>query len=257
MLLSRKRKFLSTGFLLMYCKKSFTLSTSIDKMMELPIMIKFDPLGWFEHIIPMRWLYRIIRVCALAAVTWFLVVRISQYNYFFCKPLWAAETLLFIVLVIAFIVRSNPVDRSQGIKEIVIPLIGSVLPFGLLRTYPSTWMVGNISLLTTIFLWMTFSTGFTVWGMWALRHSFSITVEARRLVTSGPYRWVRHPVYLGEILTAAAVTVWRWSWQNVAILLIFVTIQLVRACMEESKLVKVFPGYRDSLGRSMWFWKMG
>jgi protein-S-isoprenylcysteine O-methyltransferase Ste14 len=30
--------------------------------------------------------------------------------------------------------------------------------------------------------------------------SFSIMAEARQLVTSGVYRWVRHPLYLAEEL---------------------------------------------------------
>jgi protein-S-isoprenylcysteine O-methyltransferase Ste14 len=219
-------------------------------------MIKFDPLGWFEHILPLPWLHRIIRLCAIAIVSVFLVVRIGQYQNYFWKPLWAAETLLFIVLAIAFIVRSNPVDRSKGVKEIIVPLIGGVLPFFLLRTPPGAWIIGNTSLLTTLFLWMTLATALTIWGMWVLRYSFSITIEARALVTRGPYRWVRHPIYLGEILASTAVVVWRWSWLNVAIFLLFLIIQILRARWEESKLKKIFPEYRELLSRTWWFWSI-
>jgi len=218
-------------------------------------MFKFDPLGWLENFIPMVWLHRIIRVCAFAIVFGFFIVRIGQYRNFIWKPLWAAETLLFAVLAIAFIVRTNPVDRSHGIKEIIVPLIASALPFGLLRINPNRWIIGNTDLLAVVFMWMTLSTALTVWGMWALRRSFSITVEARDVVTCGPYRWLRHPIYLGEILSAAAVVVWRWSWSNAAILVLFVTIQLLRSHWEESKLEKVFPIYREALARSRWFWK--
>ena len=217
-------------------------------------MIKFDPLCWFEHILPLPWLHRIIRLCAIAIVSAFLVVRIGQYQNYFCKPLWAAETLLFIVLAIAFIVRRNPVDRSKGVKEIIVPLIGGVLPFFLLSTPPGAWIIGNTSLLTTVFLWMTLATTLTIWGMWVLRYSFSITIEARALVTRGPYRWVRHPIYLGEILASTAVVVWRWSWLNVAIFLLFLIIQILRARWEESKLKKIFPGYSELLSRTWWFW---
>jgi len=219
-------------------------------------MIRFDPIGWFERIIPSEWMHRIIRLSAFVIILYFLIIRIGQYHNYFFKPLWLVETLLFTVLVIAFIVRSNPVDRSQGIREIIIPLIGSFLPFCLLKTHPSTLIAGDAGLLTAVFLWMTLATSLTTWGMWTLRHSFSITVEARGLVTRGPYRWVRHPVYLGEILAATSVVVWRWSWINLAILLLFVIIQLLRSRLEESKLEKVFPVYRDILSKSRWFWKI-
>jgi protein-S-isoprenylcysteine O-methyltransferase Ste14 len=219
-------------------------------------MITFDPLGWLERIVPLHWLHRIIRFAALAVILYFLVIRISQYRYYFWKPLWAAETLLFVVVFVAFIVRSNPVDRSQGIKEIMVPLLGSVLPFGLLKTYPSPWIIGELNLLTAVFAWMTIATFLTTWGMWTLRRSFSITVEARSLVVSGPYRLIRHPVYFGEMLAAASVVVWRWSILNAFILALFILIQMLRARWEESKLQRTFPAYREQMAGSLWFWKI-
>jgi protein-S-isoprenylcysteine O-methyltransferase Ste14 len=158
------------------------------------------------------------------------------------------------VLAIAFIMRGNPIDRSQGVREIIVPVIGSILPFGLLLAHPSPWIAGNKDLLTAVFIWMTLSTGFTIWGVWTLRHSFSITVEARELVSTGPYQWVRHPIYIGEVLSAVSVVVWRCSWLNIFILMLFVFVQLSRSYWEESKLKKVFPDYRNSTGRSLWFW---
>jgi protein-S-isoprenylcysteine O-methyltransferase Ste14 len=130
-----------------------------------------------------------------------------------------------------------------------------MLPFGLLTTSPSAWVTGSNTLLTVVFCWMTLATAFTAWSMWVLRRSFSITVEARALVTSGPYQWVRHPVYMGEILSAAAVVFWRWSLLNSAIFLLFAVIQLFRARREEAKLARAFPEYKVYAKRSWWFWK--
>ena len=38
-----------------------------------------------------------------------------------------------------------------------------------------------------------------------LGRSFSVMAEARRLVTSGVYRWVRHPLYLAEELAVIGI----------------------------------------------------
>ena len=37
-----------------------------------------------------------------------------------------------------------------------------------------------------------------VYGLLYLRRSLSIIPEARRLVTGGPYRFIRHPLYAGR-----------------------------------------------------------
>lgn len=219
-------------------------------------MRTFDPFAWLEQIISAPWVHRIIRAGALAVVLVFLVVRIRHYHDYAFKPLWLAETLLFAVLAFAFMVRRDPVDRSRGVVEIIVPLIGSVLPFGLLLTRPGIWVIEHKFLMTVVFSWMTLSTMFTAWSMWVLRRSFSITVEARVLVTRGPYSLVRHPIYLGEILASAAVVVWRWSLLNVGMFILFVTIQLFRAQREETKLTRTFPAYRDLSSRSWWFWRL-
>lgn len=215
--------------------------------------LSFDPFGWLTHIVPEQQLHRLIRWAMASVCLVFLVIRISQYKGFLLKPLWAVETLVFIVLVAAFLVRDDPVDRARGMGEVLVPLVGALLPFLLLTSSPSPWIWKSRSLTLAVFWWMTLATCLTVWGMWTLRRSFSITVEARTLVLGGPYRWVRHPIYLGEILTAGAVAAWRFSWPNLLVLGCFVVIQLFRAKMEEGKLERSFPEYNGFRERTWWF----
>ena len=99
---------------------------------------------------------------------------------------------------------------------------------------------------------MTVTTALTLWGLWTIRRSFSITVEARDLVISGPYRWIRHPIYSGEILTALAIAVWRFSLLSFFIITSFIVIQMLRAKWEEGKLAQVFPGYSIYAAKTSW-----
>ena len=217
-------------------------------------MKEFDPFSWLEKFFSAQLLYRIIRIGVIAILVVFLVYRIGLYSSYLVKPLWIAETLIYVVFLISYAIRINPVERSRGVKEIIIPLLGGVLPFTLLLSPPNFLMPGNWPIIYIIFYWMTVATSLTIWGLWTLRGSFSITVEARALITDGPYRWIRHPIYLGEILTALAVTVWRFSIPNIAIFLLFVIIQLLRAKWEEAKLSRVFPCYSAYAARVMWVW---
>ncbi|MFN2582766.1 MAG: isoprenylcysteine carboxylmethyltransferase family protein [Candidatus Dormibacteria bacterium] len=83
-----------------------------------------------------------------------------------------------------------------------------------------------------------------VWGLLTLRRSLSIIPEARRLVTGGPYRFVRHPLYAAEILAATTVVVTQPATLGAALTLLpFIAVQLLRARFEERLLARTFPEY--------------
>ncbi|MRR17121.1 MAG: hypothetical protein EG826_11755 [Deltaproteobacteria bacterium] len=218
-------------------------------------MDNFDPFGWFERYFSSRTLHLLIRGAIMGVLLVFLIQRLGAYQRYWFKPLWAAETLVFLVFLVSYAVRTDPVSRSRGVGEIVLPLLGGVLPFALLGTPPHPAVISSLTYLYIIFISMTAATVLTIWGLWTIRRSFSITVEVRELVVGGPYRFVRHPVYLGEILTACAIAVLRFSIVNVGVLLLFAAIQLYRSRMEENKLAGVYPAYRDFAARSRWFWR--
>jgi protein-S-isoprenylcysteine O-methyltransferase Ste14 len=86
-------------------------------------------------------------------------------------------------------------------------------------------------------------TAFAIVSLLTLRTSFGLFPEARALVTAGPYRWVRHPVYLGEILAAAGLVLPAPSARNVAVFGLFCALQYWRALKEERALEQAFPEY--------------
>lgn len=215
-------------------------------------MKDFDPFGWLEKYVPARIIHLAIRIGIIAVLIVFLSQRVSSYNLYMVKPLWFMETLIFIAFLVSYLIRQDPVCRSRGTREIIVPLIGGILPFALLFSPPNLFIAVKPLALQVIFYWMTASTALTFWGLWTLRRSFSITVEARELVTSGPYRFVRHPIYSGEILTALAVAIWRFSLLNFFIITLIVVIQLLRAKWEEDKLARVFPSYSIYAAETSW-----
>ncbi|HSS60739.1 MAG TPA: isoprenylcysteine carboxylmethyltransferase family protein [Candidatus Limnocylindrales bacterium] len=82
---------------------------------------------------------------------------------------------------------------------------------------------------------------YSVWGLAYLRRSFSIIPEARRLVTGGPYRLSRHPVYLGEIATAIGVNLATAGVLSAVAIGYFIVCELLRIRWEERILAATFP----------------
>lgn len=87
--------------------------------------------------------------------------------------------------------------------------------------------------------------GWAIWSLATLGRCFSILPEVRGLVTSGPYRWARHPVYLGEIVATLGVLLPILSLGHAAIFAVFVALQLWRTRHEEAGLAATFPEYGD------------
>jgi len=214
----------------------------------------FDPFGWFDFL-PERLRHRLLQAFVIAVCAALLALRVREWPHFLFKPLWFAEVLIYVVFIWMYAVRIEPVDRSRGVREIVLPLVAGALPFAFLLFPLNREIVSTKERAMALFAAMTLFTFLTIWGMFTLRRAFSVTVEARTLVTGGPYRLVRHPIYTGEVLTGGMVVILRFTPANAALFAVFIALQLVRSRLEEQKLIRVFPAYRDSVGKSWWFWK--
>lgn len=70
----------------------------------------------------------------------------------------------------------------------------------------------------------------------ALGRSFGVLPAARGLVTRGPYRVVRHPIYLGYLIVHLGFLLSNFSLQNVAVLAMLYAAQTVRILREEAVL---------------------
>ena len=87
-------------------------------------------------------------------------------------------------------------------------------------------------------------------GAWTLRHNrpgnFGVMPEVRpgaQLVTSGPYAYVRHPMYLAVLLAGLGLLAgWRGGVHVVALVMLLAVLH-VKAVREERLLAARFPGY--------------
>jgi protein-S-isoprenylcysteine O-methyltransferase Ste14 len=73
------------------------------------------------------------------------------------------------------------------------------------------------------------------------------------VITTGPYRWIRHPGYLAGIVIMVASGIALGSWFSAAILIaLSLPFLLHRAITEVRVLQAELPGYRDYAARVRW-----
>jgi protein-S-isoprenylcysteine O-methyltransferase Ste14 len=180
---------------------------------------------------------------------------------------WGLLTILFILFWSAYWRRRPAIALASRPVQILLPLVCSGLP---LAQYPPSFLVdwmnelrpGSAAALlrpafeakpTLGLSIMAAGEVFAVAAMVSLGRSFSIFSEVRDLVTSGLYRYVRHPLYLGEMVAVwGYVIAWPAPW-GLATAAVFTALQSWRAKVEEGLLSEHhdYAGYR---GRAGFLW---
>jgi len=80
----------------------------------------------------------------------------------------------------------------------------------------------------------------------ALGRCFGVLPDVRGLVTRGPYRVVRHPLYLGELTATLGLAIGAQQvWLALAAWVVCLSVQLVRTRYEEQGLRTAFPEYEE------------
>ncbi|WP_409192552.1 methyltransferase family protein [Bradyrhizobium sp. RDM4] len=155
---------------------------------------------------------------------------------------------MFLILVAATVLtRLSPIVKAKGIEPRVSALLGTFLCTAL-ALLPKAELGPALSITSTLLILTGAVSSFIVLR-W-LGKSFSILAEARQLVTSGPYKVVRHPLYLCEGIAIIGVALQVISPLAIAAVLVIALIQFRRMINEEAVLSLAFPEYRAYAART-------
>jgi protein-S-isoprenylcysteine O-methyltransferase Ste14 len=145
-----------------------------------------------------------------------------------------------VLMVMTTVARLPPVKTAQGIEPRISALIGCFATMTLIavprtQTFPQLQLIADLVTIVGFAL--------CIWCLFWLGRSFSITAQARRLVTAGPYSFVRHPLYACEAVVVAGIVLRNPTWVTFVVCAVALTFQYRRLLNEEKVLKAAFPEY--------------
>jgi protein-S-isoprenylcysteine O-methyltransferase Ste14 len=155
----------------------------------------------------------------------------------------------FAFLVVIYVIRGRAAAQDHNPVAIVAAMIGSFVLYGLFLI-PGQGRSTNVWVLAASD--MSLACGM-VWALYSLTYlgkRFSIVPEARGLVTSGPYRLVRHPIYVGEIVAGVGLVLPTLFSLHLLLFAVFLGAQVARTYFEERILRRAYPQYEAYAGHT-------
>jgi protein-S-isoprenylcysteine O-methyltransferase Ste14 len=109
----------------------------------------------------------------------------------------------------------------------------------------SSWYAGLVLSIATIPFWFL--------ARWQLGGSFTVSAQARHLVTTGIYARFRHPVYVfgGMAWTGALIVL--LGWKAITIGVFIAALEVLRAFKENRVLAEAFGEEYDEYRKQVWF----
>jgi protein-S-isoprenylcysteine O-methyltransferase Ste14 len=152
------------------------------------------------------------------------------------------------MLSCAYALRLKPRNKFAGVWPCTAAILGGFLVLALLLLEPRTDLSLPMQILGSALVMIGDGLAFVI--LTRLGRSFSILPESRRLVTTGPYSIVRHPLYVAEALATLGVLINFLSLAAFFIVAVQFALQLVRIYYEERVLQESFPEYADYARRT-------
>jgi len=149
------------------------------------------------------------------------------------------------ILLVAVLLRGQPFDcdgrllirGAAATASFLLVILGQLAPAGpLLLRVPA--LIAGVAAAVTL--------GGVLLALAAaveLGTNFSFGPQSRRLVVTGPYALVRHPMYLAELLMSVGIMMVAMHLTLVIGVCAVIVLQVVRICAEEKLLMRTMPTY--------------
>jgi len=137
------------------------------------------------------------------------------------------------ILVGVFLARRRSYVTSVRPGDWIVATLGGWLPLAL---QSSGGAPGGVVVIGTLVQMLGLT--LTCYGFWSLGRSFGVVAANRGIKSRGPYRLVRHPIYLSHSITMGGFLLVNPSAFNAVLLAVVTCFQLLRILAEERVLTE-------------------
>lgn len=191
--------------------------------------------------------FRHFAASAVGAVFWLVFAFVNiRYSIESGRVIGIGVGVIGLWSAVLFCVRRPPALVSRSIPVWIAAYLGT---FGASLLRPGGADSGGLDTLGLVLQGAGVAVG--ILSLAALGRSLGLVPAHRGLVTSGAYRFVRHPLYASYVLAEIGYLVQSPRLWNVAVLLVVWTCQVVRILSEE-KLLGTDAAYRTYASQTRW-----
>src|SRR6266480_5052602 len=153
----------------------------------------------------------------------------------------------YLLLALLIMTRSPATAHADGLLPRIAAFVGSYMPWTITFFGKTDQALPNLASTACVLIG-------TVLMLVTIRHlggAFSLVPQARHVVQTGPYRWIKHPLYFAEEIVIVGVVLQYLTPVTVIILVLHIGIQVCRIYYEEDLLRRNCPEY-SSYEASRW-----
>jgi protein-S-isoprenylcysteine O-methyltransferase Ste14 len=167
--------------------------------------------------------------------------------------------LIGLITGLVLLLGCRPLVPAKNLQSFVIPLIATFynLLYFTVSWFPRSWQISlcppalqKTFIITGLVCIIVIGPLISLWGLLYLGRSFGVFVTMRQVILTGPYRWVRHPMYLGWIFVCLGIALANFSAAYLLLVSLHISFLLYRAHLEESHLSEHSEEYRAYMKRA-------
>jgi protein-S-isoprenylcysteine O-methyltransferase Ste14 len=153
----------------------------------------------------------------------------------------------YMMLALLIMTRSPAKAEADGLPPRIAAFIGTYMPWTITFFGKTDEALPNLASTACVLVGM-------IMMLVTIRHlgrSFSLVPQARSVVQTGPYRWIKHPLYLAEEIAILGAVLQYLTPVTVIVFVLHIGVQVRRILYEEDLLRRNCPEY-SSYEASRW-----